>query len=166
MKNTNNEQEKMTFASDKLKILRKRKKLTQQQIADELSINRVTYTNWEKGNREPSFENLIKLSEVFNVSVDKLLGVKIENNQTAIGMFELLEEYLDDQCDNISFLESDYRAGYEQALENGKVFEFDLNKYKRIETDEAIRYEYEDDEEYHWVCIPKNRIVSISEYTV
>lgn len=126
MKNTNNEQEKMTFASDKLKILRKRKKLTQQQIADELSINRVTYTNWEKGNREPSFENLIKLSEVFNVSVDKLLGVKIENNQTAIGMFELLEEYLDDQCDNISFLESDYRAGYEQALEDVSEFVSDL----------------------------------------
>jgi len=53
----------------------------------------------------------------------------------------------------------------EIELENGKVFEFDLNKYKRIETDEAIRYEYEDDEEYHRVCIPKNRIVSISEYT-
>lgn len=54
----------------------------------------------------------------------------------------------------------------EVELENGKVFEFDLNKYKRIETDEAIRYEYEDDEEYHRVCILKNRIVSISEYTV
>ena len=54
----------------------------------------------------------------------------------------------------------------EIELENGKVFEFDLNKYERIETDEAIRYEYEDDEEYHRVCILKNRIVSISEYTV
>ncbi|WP_158527574.1 hypothetical protein [Streptococcus gallolyticus] len=54
----------------------------------------------------------------------------------------------------------------EIELENGKVFEFDLNKYKRIETNEAIRYEYEDDEKYHRVCIPKNRIVSISEYTV
>lgn len=107
---------------ENLKWLRKINRFTQQQIADEVNVNRVTYTNWEKGKREPNFENLIKLAEVFNVSVDKLLGVKIENNQTAIGMFELLEEYLDDQCDNISFLESDYRAGYDQAL--GDVSEF------------------------------------------
>lgn len=107
---------------ENLKWLRKINRFTQQQIADEVNVNRVTYTNWEKGKREPNFEKLIKLAEVFNVSVDKLLGVKIENNQTAIGMFELLEEYLDDQCDNISFLESDYRAGYDQAL--GDVSEF------------------------------------------
>lgn len=111
---------------ENLKWLRKINRFTQQQIADEVNVNRVTYTNWEKGKREPNFEKLIKLAEVFNVSVDKLLGVKIENNQTAIGMFELLEEYLDDQCDNISFLESDYRAGYEQALEDVSEFVSDL----------------------------------------
>lgn len=91
-------------------------------MAERLGTTQGAYQKWESGGREPNFENLIKLAEVFNVSVDKLLGVKIENNQTAIGMFELLEEYLDDQCDNISFLESDYRAGYDQAL--GDVSEF------------------------------------------
>lgn len=52
----------------------------------------------------------------------------------------------------------------EVELENGKVFKFD-DRYKRIETNEAIRYEYEDGEEYHKVCIPKKCIVSLTEYT-
>ena len=53
----------------------------------------------------------------------------------------------------------------EVELENGKVFEFDLDKYERVETNEVIRYEYEDGEEYHKVCLPKKNIVSMTEYT-
>ena len=111
---------------ERLKEMRQKSGLTQQEVADLININRGSYSNWENGKREPNFDNLIKLAELLNVSVDKLLGVKIEDNQTAIGMFELLEEYLDDQCDNISFLESDYRAGYEQALEDVSEFVSDL----------------------------------------
>lgn len=69
----------MSIFSDRLAELRKKRGLTQQQIADELSVNRVTYTNWEKGNREPSFENLIKLAGILGTTSDYLLG-KSDNN--------------------------------------------------------------------------------------
>ena len=49
-----------------------------------------------------------------------------EEKKFAIDMFELLEEYLDDKYDNINFLESDYRAGYNQALEDIHGFYLDL----------------------------------------
>lgn len=111
---------------ENLTWLRKINRLTQEQLALKVGVSRESITKWETKRVEPAIKNLVKLAEVFNVSVDKLLGVKIENNQTAIGMFELLEEYLDDQCDNISFLESDYRAGYEQALEDVSEFVSDL----------------------------------------
>lgn len=71
--------ELMSIFSDRLAELRKKRGLTQQQIADELSVNRVTYTNWEKGNREPSFENLIKLAGILGTTSDYLLG-KSDNN--------------------------------------------------------------------------------------
>lgn len=116
----------MALNNTVLKELRKEKKLTQIELASKLNISQKSYSNWESGKSEPTLDNIIKLAEFLNVSVDKLLGVKIEDNQTAIGMFELLEEYLDDQCDNISFLESDYRAGYEQALEDVSEFVSDL----------------------------------------
>ena len=110
----------------KLKELRKKKGYTQEKMSNLLEIGQSAYAKWENGRTQPNLDNIIKLAEFLNVSVDKLLGVKIEDNQTAIGMFELLEEYLDDQCDNISFLESDYRAGYEQALEDVSEFVSDL----------------------------------------
>lgn len=59
---------------EKLKMLRKKKGLTQKDIADLVHVNRVTYTNWEKGNREPNFENLIKLADLLEVSLDWLFG--------------------------------------------------------------------------------------------
>ncbi|MBF9648054.1 helix-turn-helix transcriptional regulator [Streptococcus pseudopneumoniae] len=43
-------------------------------MADLVHVNRVTYTNWEKGNREPNFENLIKLADLLEVSLDWLFG--------------------------------------------------------------------------------------------
>lgn len=60
--------------SQRLKELRQKKGLTQQEIADLVHVNRVTYTNWEKGNREPNFETLLKLADLFEVSLDWLFG--------------------------------------------------------------------------------------------
>jgi len=59
---------------DNLRRLRKKKKLTQQQIADLLKINRVTYTQYELNKREPDNSTLDMLADFFKVSVDHLLG--------------------------------------------------------------------------------------------
>lgn len=59
---------------EKLKVLRKEKGLTQKDIADLVHVNRVTYTNWEKGNREPNYEKLEKIADFFGVSLDWLFG--------------------------------------------------------------------------------------------
>ena len=64
----------MTIFPERLKQLRQKKGLTQKDIADLVHVNRVTYTNWEKGKREPSFENLIKLADLLEVSLDWLFG--------------------------------------------------------------------------------------------
>ena len=63
---------------EKLKVLRKKKGLTQQEVADKIGINRPSYSNWEKGRREPSFENLSMLACIFDVSIDFLLSEYLE----------------------------------------------------------------------------------------
>ena len=63
---------------EKLKFLRKKQGLTQKDVADLVHVNRVTYTNWEKGEREPSFENISMLACIFDVSIDYLLSEYIE----------------------------------------------------------------------------------------
>lgn len=64
----------MSIFGDNIKRLRKNKGLKQQELAEILGIKRNTYSDWENGKTEPSFENLIKLADLFEVSLDCLLG--------------------------------------------------------------------------------------------
>lgn len=63
---------------EKLKVLRKKKGLTQQEVADLVHVDRVRITNWENGKREPNFENLSMLACIFDVSIDFLLSENLE----------------------------------------------------------------------------------------
>jgi repressor LexA len=57
-----------------LKELRKQKGMRQADIAQKLGVGRTTYVKYENGDNEPSFEMLNKLSDLFGVSIDYLLG--------------------------------------------------------------------------------------------
>ncbi|WP_069201569.1 helix-turn-helix domain-containing protein [Thermoactinomyces sp. Gus2-1] len=63
----------MAFAA-RLKELRKRKKVTQSELADHLGIDNTTVSKWEKGIYEPNIENIKKIADFFGVSTDSLLG--------------------------------------------------------------------------------------------
>ena len=63
---------------EKLKILRKKARLTQQEVADFFGINQAVYQKWESGNRKPSYENLSMLACIFDVSIDYLLSDYLE----------------------------------------------------------------------------------------
>ena len=53
---------------------RKLNKMTQREVADYLNIKQPSYIRYEKGDAEPSFENLVKIADLFDVSADYLLG--------------------------------------------------------------------------------------------
>lgn len=59
-----------------LKEIRKKKHLSQQKVAMDLSISREALSYYENGKREPSISMLIKMSEYFNVSIDYLITGK------------------------------------------------------------------------------------------
>ncbi len=61
--------------------LRKELKLTQTDIANKLFITQNGYASYENGRTEPNIETLIKLADIFNVSVDYLIG-RTNNNIT------------------------------------------------------------------------------------
>ena len=57
-----------------LRELRKQKGMRQADVAQKLGVGRTTYVKYENGDNEPSFEMLNKLSDLFGVSTDYLLG--------------------------------------------------------------------------------------------
>lgn len=65
--------------SENLKEVRKAKGLTQEELAIRLNVVRQTISKWEKGLSVPDAQMLIRIAEIFEVSVSELLGEKIEN---------------------------------------------------------------------------------------
>ena len=65
--------------TDNLKILRKAKGFTQEELAIRLNVVRQTISKWEKGLSVPDADMLIRIAGVFEVSVSELLGAKLNN---------------------------------------------------------------------------------------
>lgn len=67
----------MTLAT-KLVSLRKKKGLTQMELAEKLNVSRQAISRWEVGAAVPSTDNLKVLGELYEVPVDYLLNEEIE----------------------------------------------------------------------------------------
>ena len=57
----------------KLKETRMKLNLTQEQVAEELFVSRQTISNWENEKSYPDIISIIKLSDLYSVSLDELL---------------------------------------------------------------------------------------------
>ena len=62
--------------ADQLRVLREENNLTRTQLAQQLNVSVRLVSYWENGQRECDFDMLIKLADIFSVSVDYLLGRK------------------------------------------------------------------------------------------
>jgi len=63
-----------------LKLLRKNENLTQEQVSKLLNVAKTTYCGYELETSEPSLENLIKLADYYQVSLDYLVGRQFKND--------------------------------------------------------------------------------------
>jgi len=63
--------------SENVKMLRAQFGYTQKQLGDKLGISPSNISDWENGISRPEYENLIKLADIFDVTLDELLGRKI-----------------------------------------------------------------------------------------
>lgn len=60
--------------ADKLIELRKRNRMSQEDLAEKLNVSRQTISRWESNIAMPDADNLLGLSKVFNVTIDYLLN--------------------------------------------------------------------------------------------
>ncbi|HNS43450.1 MAG TPA: helix-turn-helix transcriptional regulator, partial [Taishania sp.] len=61
-----------------LKLLRKRKKLSQEEIANALGLTRSSYSGYENGVAQPNIDNLIAFSEYHTIPIDELVKKDFE----------------------------------------------------------------------------------------
>jgi transcriptional regulator with XRE-family HTH domain len=97
-----------------LKNLRESKDFRVEDIARSLKVAPSTYYSYEQGVREPSFETLVGISKLYNVSTDYLLGVE---NDSSSHLKVLTNKLSDDQLANVEqYIE------YLHWKSNGKKF--------------------------------------------
>lgn len=63
----------MVDCSEKLRLLREAKHLTQAQVAERIGMSKAMISAYETASKAPSVEALMKLSRLYRVSVDYLL---------------------------------------------------------------------------------------------
>ena len=61
--------------NENIKVLRLARGMNQVEFAKRLNVTKQCVSNWENENILPSIEMLIRLSKVFNVTTDYLLGL-------------------------------------------------------------------------------------------
>ncbi|MFJ3388808.1 helix-turn-helix domain-containing protein [Lysinibacillus sp. NPDC086135] len=69
----------MDILAARLKKLREENKVsnkdwTQGYVADKLNVARTSYTAYENGTKQPTLETLINMADLFDVTIDYLLG--------------------------------------------------------------------------------------------
>ena len=78
---------------EKLKAARMRAGFTQEQAAEALLVSRQTVSNWETGKTYPDIVSVVKMSDLYGVSLDALLKEKEEVSDYV--------RYLDESCDRV-----------------------------------------------------------------
>lgn len=59
---------------ERLKELREDLKITQEELGNLINVSKQAISQYERDENQPSFENLVKIADKFDVSLDYLLG--------------------------------------------------------------------------------------------
>lgn len=60
---------------ERIKYYRLRKNLTQKDLAGYLHVTFQAISRWERDETEPSLDDILKMTKIFGITVDELLGI-------------------------------------------------------------------------------------------
>lgn len=87
--------------SKNLKIRRKQLGFTQEKLCEKLEISYSHYVKLENGINAPSFETLINISNVLNISIDTLIFKSADNNIKLDNLFSKVSDYDEEKLKTI-----------------------------------------------------------------
>ena len=68
----------------RLRELREKKRLSQQQLADWLGLTRSSISNYENNTQTPPADTLVRLADIYGVWVDYIFGVKHDRKRVLV----------------------------------------------------------------------------------
>lgn len=80
----------------KIKLLRQARNLTQEQLSEIIGISKTSVVNYETGTRKVPLSLIKRFSEYFHVSIDALLGLRVDTGLNADQISRWREEFGDE----------------------------------------------------------------------
>lgn len=118
-----------------LKELRKSKNMTLKELGILINVSESAVSQYESGKRSPDYSTLVKIAEVFNVSVDYLLGRQANTKMTRHSNLEVVRKDARmsiDAMEKIPLLGATAAGTPIEAIENNDIDDyiyFDTSKY-------------------------------------
>lgn len=118
--------------ADRLCEYRRKSGLSQDELAEKVGVSRQAVSNWERGEKSPDTDNLIKLASVYNVTIDEMLlgdgevRINQEETKTEEDTDNLFGKYVEFDKDKIYILKNGEKekTGYGEIYveeKNGKT---------------------------------------------
>lgn len=63
----------MSIEFSRLKMFRKQRGMTQEEVAEQLGVSRQALAKWERGDTQPDIESCLKLADLYEVTLDMLV---------------------------------------------------------------------------------------------
>ncbi|MEK8126932.1 helix-turn-helix transcriptional regulator [Paenibacillus filicis] len=94
----------MIMIGDRIALLREKFGMTQEELSKKIDISRASLCHYEKSRREPDYDTLVKVADLFRVTLDYLMGRTHDPHQTLdphirsfVDQLELSDKLLVDQ---------------------------------------------------------------------
>jgi transcriptional regulator with XRE-family HTH domain len=135
-----------TFFANNLSFLRKKKGLTQAEVATALGLKRNTFSNYETTHSEPDLGTLEKIASFFDISIDELVSIDLSKG----GLVELREEDEHKESHKVTESEPEYVSNDELPV---SVVGSTLFPYKRFQAPKIITMDSQGEENIIYVPV-------------
>ncbi|WP_207511106.1 XRE family transcriptional regulator [Longitalea luteola] len=135
-----------TFFANNLSFLRKKKGLTQAEVATALGLKRNTFSNYETTHSEPDLGTLEKIASFFDISIDELVSVDLSKG----GLVELKEEDENKESHKLTETEPEYVSNDELPV---SVVGSTLFPYRRFQAPKIITMDSQGEENIIYVPV-------------
>ncbi|WP_440896765.1 helix-turn-helix domain-containing protein [Amphibacillus sp. Q70] len=127
--------------SERIYQLRKELGVTQEEIATKLKVSRQTISNWESGAAQPTIDKAIELANLYDVSMDELIGIdKKKTKEPSAVLLSLMHQqvslYLDPKIDNDAWM-----SVQKTKIRNCEIIEVNPNSIRIIMNEKKQRIE-------------------------
>ncbi len=99
----------------RLKLLRKQYNFSQEEVAKKIGTSQSNYSKYEKGDLDLSISQAIRLSKLYNISVDELIGNKkktsFETSPEKSKLLKNIEKLTEQECDKVNIFIQGLTAG-------------------------------------------------------